>query len=176
MSNVMGPDNAPNRDQRFISMVDCYQDSLLRMCCLYLCDKSLAEDAVQETFLKVYKALDDFRNESTEKTWIMKIAMHVCYDMNHTGWFRYMNRHLTPEMFINQVAVSPIDAHDEELMCAVMSLPRKLREVILLYYYQGMNVNEIADVLSISHSSVSGRLIRGREKLKHMLEGREFDE
>jgi RNA polymerase sigma-70 factor (ECF subfamily) len=57
-----------------------------------------------------------------------------------------------------------------------MKLPFKLREVILLYYYQGMNVNEIADALNISHSSVSGRLKRGREKLKNMLEGRELDE
>ena len=57
-----------------------------------------------------------------------------------------------------------------------MRLSRKLREVILLYYYQGMNVNEIAEALGISHSSVSCRLKRGREKLKNLLEGRELDE
>ena len=56
------------------------------------------------------------------------------------------------------------------------SLPRRLREAILLYYYQGLNVNEIAEALGISHSSVSCRLKRGREKLKQMLEGRELDE
>ena len=65
---------------------------------------------------------------------------------------------------------------DEELAAAVMKLPRKLREAILLHYYQGLNNNEIADALSISHSSVSGRLKRGREKLKNLLEGRELDE
>ena len=42
--------------------------------------------------------------------------------------------------------------------------------------YQGLKINEIADALSISHSSVSGRLKRGREKLKNLLEGRELDE
>ena len=57
-----------------------------------------------------------------------------------------------------------------------MRLSRKLREVILLYYYQGLNVNEIAEALGISHSSVSCRLKRGREKLKNLLEGRELDE
>ena len=57
-----------------------------------------------------------------------------------------------------------------------MKLPRKLREAILLHYYQGLNNNEIADALNISHSSVSGRLKRGREKLKNLLEGRELDE
>ncbi len=175
MSIVTGPDTALNRDQRFESLVDRYQDPLLRMCCLYLCDKSLAEDAVQETFLKVYRSMDSFRGESSEKTWIMRIAMHVCYDINHSGWFRFTNRRVTPEMFVDQVSVSP-DERDEELAVAVMKLPHRLREVILLYYYQGMKVNEIADALNISHSSVSERLARGREKLKKMLEGREFDE
>ena len=70
----------------------------------------------------------------------------------------------------------PEEKNDAELAEAVMKLPFKLKEVILLYYYQGMNVNEIADALNISHSSVSGRLKRGKEKLKNMLEGRELDE
>ncbi len=175
MSNVMGPGTAPNRDQRFVRLVDQYQESVLRTCFLYLCDKTLAEDATQETFLKVYRTMDSFRGESSEKTWIMKIAMHTCYDINHSSWFRFMNRHVTPEMLSDQSANTIID-RDEELASAVMKLPRKLREVILLYYYQGLKINEIADALNISHSSVSGRLKRGREKLKKLLEGRKLDE
>ena len=100
---------------------------------------------------------------------------YTCYDMNHSGWFRFMDRRLTPEMLSEQSSTEDIN-RDEELATAVMKLPRKLREVILLYYYQGMKVNDIADALNISHSSVSGRLVRGRERLKNMLEGREFDE
>ena len=176
MSNVTGPDTAPGRDQRFISLVDQYQEPLLCMCCLCLCDKSQAEDAVQETFLRVYRTLDRFRGESSEKTWIMKIAMHVCYDINHTGWFRHTNRRLTPEMLADRIAAAPAAEKDDELAVAVMKLPRRLREVILLYYFQEMKVNEIADALNLSHSSVSGRLKRGRDKLKKMLEGREPDE
>jgi RNA polymerase sigma-70 factor (ECF subfamily) len=57
----------------------------------------------------------------------------------------------------------------------VIRLPIRLREVILLYYYQGLNVNEIAEALGISQPSVSGRLKRGRDRLKDMLEGREND-
>ena len=175
VSNVTGPDTAPNRDQRFERLVDQYQESVLRTCFLYLCDKTLAEDATQETFLKVYRAMDSFRGESSEKTWVLKIAMHTCYDINHSGWFRLMNRRVTPEMLPDQSSTAVID-HDEELATAVMKLPRKLREVILLHYYQELNVNEIAVALGISHSSVSGRLKRGREKLKKLLEGREIDE
>ena len=175
MSNVSGPDTAPNRDQAFVHLVDRYKDQVLRMCFLSLCDKTLAEDAMQETFLKVYRTMESFRGESGIKTWIMKIAMHTCYDMNHSGWFRFMNRHVTPDM-LPEPADAPYDERDEELANAVMRLSRKLREVILLYYYQGLNVNEIAEALGISHSSVSCRLKRGREKLKNLLEGRELDE
>ena len=144
MSNVTGPGTAQDRNRLFEQLVDRYQEPVLRMCYYCLCDKTQAEDAAQETFLKLYRTLDNYRGDCSEKTWIMKIATRVCYDMNHSGWFRFMNY--------------------------------KLREVILLYYYQGMNVNEIADALNLSHSSVSGRLKRGREKLKKMLEGRELDE
>ena len=59
----MGPDTAPNRNQRFEQLVDQYQKPVLYMCYLYLCDKTLAEDAVQETFLKVYKRMDAFRKQ-----------------------------------------------------------------------------------------------------------------
>ena len=65
---------------------------------------------------------------------------------------------------------------DKELTIAVTKLPIKLREVILLHYYQGLNVNETAEVLGISQPSVSNRLKRGRERLREALEGRELDE
>ncbi len=174
MSNVKGPDNAPDRNLRFEQIVERYQEQVIRMCFLYLCDRTLAEDAMQETFLKVYRAMDSFRGDSSERTWIMRIAMRTCYDMNHSGWFRVINRHVTPDM-VPEAAV-PFEEDDDELMSAVTQLPIRLREVILLYYYQRMTVNEVADTLGISQSSVSGRLQRGRDKLKAMLEGSEFDE
>ena len=174
MSNVKGPDNAPDRNQRLEQLVDRYQEQVMRMCFLYLCDKTLAEDAMQETFLKVYRALDTFRGEASEKTWIMRIAIRTCYDMNHSGWFRVFNRQVTPDM-VPETAV-PFEESDDELMNAVIRLPIRLREVILLYYYQHMNVNETAEALGISQSSVSGRLKRGRERLKAMMEESEFDE
>lgn len=175
MNNGTGRYMGLNRQEEFERLVDQYQESVLRTCFLYLCDKTLAEDAVQEAFLKVYRSMDTFRGESSEKTWIMKIAIHACYDMNRSGWFRFMNRQVTPEL-LPDPAAEILNDRDEELTLAVLKLPRKLREVILLYYFQGMKVNEIADALGISHSSVSGRLKRGRQQLRNMLEGREIDE
>ena len=67
MSTVKGPDNAPERIERFERIVAQYQKQVLRTCFLYLCDKTLAEDAMQETFLKAYRAMDSFRGEAGEK-------------------------------------------------------------------------------------------------------------
>ena len=67
MSNVTGPDTAPDRDQRFERLAEEYQAPVLRMCYLTLRDRTLAEDATQETFIKVYRTMDTFRGECSEK-------------------------------------------------------------------------------------------------------------
>ena len=167
MEVVKDPDNTAR--ERLTRMVEAYQQPLLTMCFAYLHDRQLAEDAVQETFLRAYRALGAFRGESSEKTWLMRIAINVCRDMQRGNWFRFVDRRRTASALPE--AVSPIEPYEEQLVADVMNLPVKLREVILLYYYQGMNTLEIADSLGISQSSVSGRLKRGREKLKKELEG-----
>ncbi len=174
MSNGMIRDTARQHAPELERLVAQYQGAVLRTCYLYLCDRSQAEDAVQETFLKVYRNLDRFRGESSEKTWILKIAMRTCYDMNHSGWSRFFNRRVTPEMLPE--ASVPFTERDDALTQAVMRLPEKLRRVIILYYYQGLSVREIAETLGITQPSVSNRMKRGREKLKAALEGREIDE
>ena len=173
MSMEVFPD-AVRPAQELDRLVEQYQVAVLRTCYLYLHDRSQAEDAVQETFLKVYRNLGSFRGECSEKNWIMKIAMRVCYDMNRSGWARFFNRRVTPEMLPE--ASVPFEELDDALASAMMRLPLRLREVILQYYYQGLTVNEIAEVLGITQPSVSNRLKRGRDKLKTALEGRELDE
>ena len=173
MSMEVFPD-AVRPAQELDRLVEQYQVAVLRTCYLYLHDRSQAEDAVQETFLKVYRNLGSFRGECSEKNWIMKIAMRVCYDMNRSGWARFFNRRVTPEMLPE--ASVPFEELDDALASAMMRLPLRLREVILLYYYQGLTVNEIAEVLGITQPSVSNRLKRGRDRLKTALEGRELDE
>lgn len=174
MSLVKGPDDALTREERLEDMVARYQASLLRMCYMQLRDRTLAEDAVQETFMKAYRGLSSFEGKASEKTWLMKIAVNTCRDLNKSGWMRLMDRRYTPDMLPE--AAMPFEEKEEELVLAVMQLPFRLREVILLHYYQGMNTTEIADSLGISQSSVSGRLKRAREKIRAALEGRGFHE
>lgn len=174
MRVVKGPDKKQEHDVLFERIVGQYQLPLLRMCYLHLSDRTLAEDAVQETFLKVYRNLGSFKGQCSEKTWIMKIAMNTCRDINRSGWSRFVLREITPDMLPEPSA--DLEEQDEALTLAVMNLPRRLREVILLYYYQDMNTLEISDSLGISQSSVSGRLKRAKERLRINLERSEFYE
>lgn len=174
MSRIKGPDQARDPNYELERLVLQYQQPLLRTCFLYLRDRALAEDAVQDTFLKAYRSLASFRGECSEKTWLMKIAMNTCCDLRRAHRLRRIDPCRIPDLLPQ--AAEPFTEAEEALVTQVMQLPRKLREVILLYYYQDMTVTEIAVSLGISQSSVSGRLKRAREKLRALLEGRDLCE
>lgn len=159
------------RDQTLIKLVNEYQGLLLRMCYVYLRDVEMAKDATQETFLKAYKAMPSFRGECSAKNWLIQIAINTCRDMQRSAWFRHHDRRITPEDLPHAIQ-RPDNEGDLDVMCHVMALPPKLKEVIMLYYWQNMNVNEIASALGITHSTVSARLKRTREKLHDVLKGR----
>lgn len=171
MEAIKDPDS--RRDQTIERLITQHQTSLLRLCYVQLQDQALAEDAVQETFLKAYKGFDSFRGDSSEKTWLTRIAVNTCRDFQRGGWFKHTDRRVTPDML--PVGTVQPDTEDLDLSLAVMKLPRKMREAILLYYYQDMSTEEIAETLGIAQSSVSNRLRRGREKLRKLLEGRDQD-
>lgn len=154
-------------------IVDQYGTGLLRMCYLYLKDMQLAEDAVQDTFLKVYRNYGQFNGGAGEKTWVTRIAINVCKDYLRTAWRRRVN--VVEELNDIPDAEGPHAAEDGALLNEVMALKPKYREVLLLYYYQDLKISEIAKVLGAPESTISVRLKRAREQLKSRLEGWEFD-
>jgi len=165
MGVVMGPDNVREEVLRRFMMQ--YKNDLMRMSCAFLKDTSLAEDAVQETFVKAYQAMAAFRGDSSEKTWLMRIAINTCRNIRRDSWFRFVDRSVTPDIL-------PLQAdndQDRALLEAVMSLPYRHKEVVLLYYYQGLNLQEISDTLGIAVSTASIRLKKARERLHRDLKG-----
>ena len=172
MQEIKAPD--PCAENAFTELVNAYQTSLLRMCYLNLRDLGLAEDAVQETFIKAYRAMHAFRQESSVKTWLMRIAINTCRDMQRGSWLRRVDRNVTLERLAEESSAFPSEAVAVNLEIA--KLPVKLREAVLLYYYQDMKIEDVALALNISVSSVSGRLKRAKEKLRRALKEAYFDE
>lgn len=155
-------------------MIAEYGDGIFRMCFVYLQDMSLAEDAMQETFVKVYRQYASFRGESSEKTWIMRIAINTCKDMRRTTWFRQVDRSVAlgraPEPY------DEWDPSDDALITEIMMLPAKLKDVVLLKYYQGLSLQEIAQALQIPLGTVSTRINTAKKKLRAALERWYFDD
>ena len=129
----------------------------------------MAEDAVQETFIKAYRKMETFRGESSEKTWLFAIAANVCRDIRRLAWYRYVDRRIDFDQL--PIPVTPATDTSIALMTEVMRLPRKYMEVVWLYYYEDMNLKEIAQLLGITPSAVSHRLTKAKEKLRSVLEG-----
>ena len=162
---VTGP--AVQRNEAFTRMVAAYQGAIRRMCFLYLMDPALAEDAVQETFLKAYRRMDTFRADSRERTWLMSIAINTCRDMNRSAWLRHTEKRVTPE----ELPI-PVDAVDEDAIAlaeAIRRLPGKHRDAILLYYYQDMTIQETAKALHAAPSTIMKRLTQARDMLRDLL-------
>lgn len=165
---VKRADNIESPDALIARLVQEYQVPLRRMCCIWLKDAALAEDAVQETFVKAWRAALSFRGECSEKTWLMRIAVHVCWDMRRSWWFRHVDRSVRLE-HLPEPAV-PFEERDDTLVRAVCALPAQQREAVLLYYYQDMTAAETAAALGIREDAVYQRLRRARQQLKKELE------
>ena len=164
----MQTDETRDRQAALERLMAQYGTALLRMCCLYLRDYSLAEDAVQETFLKAYARLDSFRGDCSEQTWLMKIAINTCRDMLRSAWMRHHDRYADLSK-LPERAYCP-EPPDDTIVQAVSALPPRLREAVLLRYYQQMTLPEAAQALGISLSTMNRRLRRAETLLKKELE------
>ena len=165
---VKGPDS---KEERLEQMVLRYQLPLLRLRYAYLKDEESAKDAVQETFIKAYRNLDDFKGNASEKTWLIRIAINTCKDLRRSNWFRHVDRSVSLDRLPEPCA--PAAPEDESLTLEIMKLPAKLREAALLCWFQGMTYKEAADTLGISLQAVGSRLNRARRKLRFAMEGSE---
>lgn len=150
-------------------IVNEYGDALLRMCFLYLKDHAMAEDAVQETFLRAFRHQDGFRGESSVKTWITRIAINVCKDMLTDPWARHRSGEDLPDEATPEPSFSSEDRY--VITGKIANLPPKYKEVILLHYYQELKLSEIAEILGESEATIKTRLKRARDMLRSELKG-----
>lgn len=151
-----------------------WETSLMRLCFAYLGDLSLTEDAVQETFVKAYKGFHRFQGLADEKTWLTRIAINTCKDLQKCAWFRHTDRTMTPDQLPEPT--TDCTEWDDTVTRAVMALKPKYRQVVLLHYYQGLSVQEVAEVLNITRGTVHNRLKKAHEVLRQALEEWQYAE
>lgn len=166
MNEVRPQDDQQARERRLEAWVRAYGTAILRTCFVCLSDVREAEDAMQETFLKAWRAMDRFegRNGAGEKTWLTHIALNVCRDIQRSRWFRHVDmRRALEDIPQNMVTALP---EDRALLLEIMQLPEKYKQPILLYYYQDMTLEETAEVLGASKSTIHNRLRKAERLLR----------
>lgn len=146
-----------------------YGDELLRLCTLYLKDRHLAEDAMQDVFIKVWKSYVTYRGDAHEKTWLTRIAINVCKNYLRNSWQQKRS-----DLDVNELLAQSKDTfqcidNSIDLVNGILNLKEKYRMVILLYYYQQLSVKEISTILSKKESTILSLLRRGREQLKKQI-------
>ncbi|MBZ0207867.1 MAG: RNA polymerase sigma factor [Flavobacteriales bacterium] len=158
-----------------------YNQTLYRAVRSYLHKEVDVEDAMQETYLKAYAKLDQFKGEAAFSTWLVRIGINEA--LQQLRKTRTMHVHSDPDVRMEQLSQLPdtgqmnpeqrtIQGENRRVLeQAIDKLPEGYRAVYMLREVEGMNVAEVAQCLSISEANVKVRLHRAKSMLKEAIWG-----
>ena len=153
-----------NNESVLSAWYDAYGTEILRYCFMMLGNRTDAEDATQETFLKAWRSIGRFeaKNGCSARTWITRIAGNTCRDYLKRSWYKHESRLISPED-LKKLGNAPEE--DRELIMDVMNLPEKYRQVLLLVSMQGMTIRVAAECMQTSAATIFRRLEKARQMI-----------
>jgi RNA polymerase sigma-70 factor (ECF subfamily) len=159
-----------NKAKAQMQLYDSYCEAMFTIAKRYVKDNFIAEDIMQEAFIKVFKNINTFKGEVTIGSWIKKIVINQCID--------YLKKKKIELVSIEEKELQLADSNDwkvnNELDVATITntinnLPEKYKVVLNLYLIEGYDHKEIAQVLNITEINSRSQLMRGKNKLKSEL-------
>ena len=151
---------AKERDaDAFTELMQSQMQNMYKAARSLLSNEEDAADAISETILTCWEKIDRLREDRYFRTWMTRILINKCNDIRK----KKENLFFTDEM--PEVEVKEEGYGNLEWNEALDMLDGKYRTVIILYYVEGFQINEISSILEITESTVRTRLARGREKL-----------
>lgn len=165
-----GPETTGVENLSFDQLYELYATDVLRVSYYYLGNREMAEDVTQDVFVRLINSKPELEH-GKEKAWLLKVALNRCRDLWRSSWIK--------KVVLGHPGFECFPAPDEfeqaadrfSLASAVNALKPEFKEVVLLFYYQGYSVAEIADMLQIAEGTVSSRLSRARNRLQEELKG-----
>lgn len=145
----------------------------------YVKDPYLAQDVLQDVYILVLKNIHTLKNPRLFVSWLNQINFRICYDVcqkriRHEEEYNYVNG--VPETNGNSDSkISDPEKEVEErirqaeLMSQILSLHPNEAQTIIMRYYNDMSLDEIADAMNCSHSTVKRRLAKGKRELERKL-------
>ena len=147
----------------FRRILETHQQSLFVVAFGYCRNRQDAEDVLQDVFLKLFTHPPQITDDRQLHRWLIRVTINRCKDILRTPWRR---------LRVESAGEALPDAYEDDrtVFDAVMALPQKYREVVLLYYYEGYAVAEIAALLHRKPTTVQTQLARARAQLKTILQ------
>jgi len=161
----------------FAEIVSQYQDELVRHACRRVHDTAAAEDLVQDTFMRAYRAFDRLADDSQLRPWLHRILENRCIDESHRRR-RELDKvqRVGTEAPLREQHGGPeaelgLDYDDATLVAALAALPETHREALWLRYVDGLDYAEIADGAEITEVNARARVSRARSAARRTLTG-----
>lgn len=154
-------------------IINQYGDMIYRMTFIQVKKHDVAEDIYQDVCMKLIRQKVYIEPEEHLKAWLLRTTINCCKDYWKSSWIQRIS---WKEKNENEETYEEVN--NEEQSCGyitecVQRLPEKYRIIIHLYYYEDYSQKEIADMLHMNESTVASRMVRGRKRLKRMLEEEE---
>lgn len=165
----------------FDLLVIKYQHRIVHLVNRYVKDPSEAQDVAQDTFIKAYRALGDFRGDSAFYTWLYRIAINTAKNYLLSRSRRHIDYEIDvqdAEQVENAAQLKDMDTPDNLLMneqiikvikSAIEKLPEEMRIAITLREFEGMSYEEIAEAMDCPIGTVRSRIFRAREAIDEKL-------
>jgi RNA polymerase sigma-70 factor (ECF subfamily) len=162
--------------QDFLSVFQKHRHFVFKSACSLLGNSEVADDIVQEVYLRFEKAWSQFKNDSSPSTFLYGITRNVCREHIRKEVRERKNKSLLSEFLSIFGTSSPKSEEtktDAELLSwALAQLPLRLREPILMHFYQDMDHHSIAQILKIPVGTVKSRIFQAKEKLSALINER----
>ena len=163
--------------QLFRLLIERHQQHIFNLCYRMLRQFEDADDATQDTFLKAYRSLKQFRGDARLKTWLCRIARNECLNRLRHEDMASLDQQLTTDYSFQIADLTPsplelIERQEIQSMVheAINKLPHRYRLVITLFHLNGLSYEEISQVMEIPMGTVKTHIFRARELLKLKLQ------
>jgi len=160
----------------FQDLINLHGDSIHNLVGRLMAFDPEMEDAIQNTWIQVWRKIATFRNESSLKTWITRIAILQTRNQQRSvnRWMRRVQDRWqteSPDGNAKPLGERNEDPRWDMVQAAMKQLPYRDREILVLVYLQGNTVQEIARTLNEKANTLEVRLHRAKKLLKKMIEG-----
>ena len=170
---------AGHRDRAFALLLQRYEGKIYRLCCALLRNRAQAEDVAQESLVRVWQALGNYDCRASLSSWIYAITRNRCLTALAKRRTLPSTGESEEESRADEVAASARgmpQAESQELRALVDLLPHRLRQPLILYYYEERSIGEVALMLGCPEGTVKSCLFRARAALAHELRRRGLDD